>query len=94
MWVEVPGHPGPDRTGIEEVLWDVPSRSGTTAGADLPGGLLPADCATTVAVGSPAHTRVRGLNFFFTLRYPFRAKRDRTRPERIRHIDKRHISVR
>ena len=62
LWVDVPCSTGPDRIGIEEVLWGVPSRSGTTAGGVLPDGLVPA-CAAAVAVRNPAHTRFRGLNF-------------------------------
>ncbi len=57
-------------SGIEEVLWGVPSRSGTTAGGVLPDGLVPA-CAAAVAVRSPAHTRVRGLSFLYCALPPF-----------------------
>jgi hypothetical protein len=56
------GRSGSDR--IEEALWGVPSRSGTTAGGVLPDGLVPA-CAAAVAVRNPAHTRFRGLIFVY-----------------------------
>jgi hypothetical protein len=64
LWVDVPCSTGPDRIGIEEVLWGVPSRSGTTAGGVRPDGLgarLRGGCRRR----SPAHTRVRGLIFVY-----------------------------
>jgi len=52
LWVDIPCSTGPDRIGFEEVLWGVPSRSGTTAGGVRPDGLVPA-CAAAVAVAAP-----------------------------------------
>lgn len=65
-----------------------------SGGPHLPGGVPPTGRGATVAARSPARTRVRRFNFRLLFVNPFRANRDRTKRDRIRHLRKVDISFR